>query len=92
MSVFHYDFAKFNNAFDITNGADTLTIHSTKHVVESCVCGNCKSIMAQRAEEEKKKKEHWSFKYTYTPPAAPAPAPAPPPPSCCGCHHHHHHH
>ncbi|KAJ2761345.1 hypothetical protein IWQ56_005173, partial [Coemansia nantahalensis] len=64
MSVFHYDFAKFSTAFDITNGSDTLTIHSTKHVTEACVCTNCKAIMAQRAEEEKKKNEQWSIKYT----------------------------
>ncbi|KAJ2710244.1 hypothetical protein H4R19_003843, partial [Coemansia spiralis] len=66
MSAFHYDFAKFNKAFDITNGSDTLTINSTKHVTEVCVCANCVAIMAQRAAAEraaaeKKKHEQWAI-------------------------------
>ncbi|KAJ2795970.1 hypothetical protein H4R20_005697 [Coemansia guatemalensis] len=95
MSQFIYnfeDFKKITRAVDITNGADTITIHSTKHVVESCVCSNCKSIMAQRkAAEDAKKKEQWTYKYTYTPPA-PAPVPVHSHAhSCCRCCHHHHH-
>ncbi|KAJ2784177.1 hypothetical protein H4R18_001304 [Coemansia javaensis] len=97
MNAAAWDWSKpIPSAFDITNGADTLTIQSTKHVVETCVCANCKAIMAKRAEDAKKaeeaKKQQWTFKYTYTPPA---PAPPPPPPApvhtCC-CHHHHFHH
>ncbi|KAJ2449982.1 hypothetical protein EV183_004573 [Coemansia sp. RSA 2336] len=87
MSQFYFDFSKINNPFDVTNGKDTVTIRSTKHVVEVCVCDNCKAIMAQRKAEEAKKKETWTYKYTYTPPAPAAP-PAPPKAPCCCCHHH----
>ncbi|KAJ1835309.1 hypothetical protein LPJ63_001259 [Coemansia sp. RSA 2711] len=84
MSNFYFDFAKLNAPYVISNGKDTVTIRSTKHVVETCVCDNCKAIMAHRKAEEAKKKETWSYKYTYTPPAPAAPKPAP----CC-CHYHH---
>ncbi|KAJ2158586.1 hypothetical protein GGF46_003652 [Coemansia sp. RSA 552] len=83
-SSFFYDFSALNKAFDITNGSDTVTIQSTKHVVESCVCDNCKSIMAAR-KAAAEKKEAWTCKYTYTPPA-------PPKHTHCGCCHHHCHH
>ncbi|KAJ1665027.1 hypothetical protein EV178_003593 [Coemansia sp. RSA 1646] len=81
MNHFYYDFSKAG-AFDITNGDDTVTINSVKHVVDVCVCDNCKKIVA--AKKAAAQKEEWTYKYVYTPPA-----PAPPAPKCC-CHHHHH--
>ncbi|KAJ1854773.1 Dimethyladenosine transferase [Coemansia sp. RSA 638] len=58
MSQFYFDFTKFNTPFDVTNGSDTVTIRSTKHVVDSCVCANCKNIVAARKAEEAKKMEN----------------------------------
>ncbi|KAJ2138558.1 hypothetical protein IW139_005603, partial [Coemansia sp. RSA 353] len=75
MSQFHFDFSKFNTPFDVTNGSDTVTIRSTKHVVASCVCANCKNIVAARKAEEAKKMENWKVQYKYTPPAPAAPKP-----------------
>ncbi|KAJ2680559.1 hypothetical protein GGI25_000532 [Coemansia spiralis] len=72
MSHFYYDFSK-TGAFDITNGAETVTINSVKHVVDSCVCKNCKAIVAARNPAPKK--EEWTYKYVYTPPVAAPPAP-----------------
>ncbi|KAJ2516762.1 hypothetical protein H4217_004381 [Coemansia sp. RSA 1939] len=80
MSHFHYDFSK-TGAFDITNGADTVTINSVKHIVDVCVCENCKKIVAAK-KAAAAKKEEWTCKYVYTPPA--------PKPCChhhCHCHH-----
>ncbi|KAJ1870358.1 hypothetical protein LPJ57_005363 [Coemansia sp. RSA 486] len=55
MHHFVYDFAK-PGAFDITNGAATVTINSVQHNVDVCVCKNCVEIRAKkRAEEEKRK-------------------------------------
>ncbi|KAJ2343699.1 hypothetical protein GGF43_005638, partial [Coemansia sp. RSA 2618] len=83
MSRFHFDISKFNTAFDITNGNETVTVHSTKHAVETCGCNNCRTIMAHRKPAQPAK-ESWTYKYTYTPPAPAAPPPpmyaAPPPP------------
>ncbi|KAJ1798194.1 hypothetical protein LPJ59_002657 [Coemansia sp. RSA 2399] len=81
MNHFYYDFSKAG-AFDITNGDDTVTINSVKHVVDVCVCDNCKKIVAAKKAAQK---EEWTYKYVYTPPAPAAPAP-----KCC-CHGHHHH-
>ncbi|KAJ2164599.1 hypothetical protein GGH15_003844, partial [Coemansia sp. RSA 562] len=85
MSHFFFDFSKLNTPFDVTNGSDTVTICSTKHVVASCVCANCKSIVAAQKAEEAKKMENLKVQYKFTPPAAPKPP-------CCCYHHHHHHH